>query len=171
MLTAMLLALLVQSSSDLPVSPPPSVAQPSAVMPQIHDIQTALAGRWEKISSSGMVFHDYMVRNLICSESVLPPPPRGDEKPALTLIMTDKPVSQVRCSFDYASELKKSSPSRLPAERQTPRRFSKREIDRVPKSQWQHEEHELVRISRTACLYMGRTPRDNECSDYWVILI
>jgi hypothetical protein len=161
MISAVLLALLVQSPSA-----PISAAEP---LPQIPDIQRALADNWIRISSSGMVVHDYAVRNLICSPSTLPPQPEVEEKDKLILLMSDKPVAQVRCSYDYAKVLQKSRSSKKRFIKPAARYFSDQELNRIPKQAWTHDERDLVRVSRTACRYMGRTPRDGECNDYWVI--
>jgi hypothetical protein len=163
-LTALILALLFQNSDGSSDG-----AQSAAPMPQAHDIQGALTDRWIKISSTGFVLHDYAVRNVRCVAIPVQPSINSDDTPKSLYSMSDKPVSQVRCSYDYASQRKRNARKQIVKHK--PRIFTERELKRIPAHMWFYEEREFLRISRTACLYMSRTPNPGECDDYWAAIL
>jgi hypothetical protein len=159
-LTALILALLLQNSDGVQVTEP---------MPKASDIQRALTDHWVKISSTGFVLQDYAVRNVKCAAIPLQPSINSDNTPKSLYSMSDKPVSQVKCNYDYASQRRRNAEKRMVKHK--PRIFTERELKRIPANMWFHEEREFVRISRTACLYMSRTPNQGECDDYWAAIL
>jgi hypothetical protein len=141
-------------------------------VPQAPDIGSALSDHWVRISSTGMSLHDYIVRGVRCVPVSLDQKYTEPAKDNPLDTMTDKAVSQVRCSYQYATKIsRKADFSKLPRMKRKPRLYSAHEIARIPEKLWRQEERDFVRLSRTPCLYMSRTPLPGECDDYWAVLL
>ncbi len=159
---SLLLALLVTTAEP--------AAPPAITLPEIPDIQFALEGHWIKISSSGYSFHDYAIRNLDCVNVPLVKDDKDPAKDGPFDKFADKPVAQAKCAFEVATvEKRKTKRNKSATFGIKPRQFSEREIKRIPENRWRREEREFVRVSRTVCQYMGRTPSVGECDDYWAV--
>jgi hypothetical protein len=163
----MILAVLLALQAPDPVAT--TVQEP---MPQVADVQYALASHWVMISSSGLMFHDYAVRNLTCTTIPLTLPnqatPNNND---LFSSMSDQAVSKAHCQFEYAVHTKywkKSKKVRF-GRNLNSKPLSKHQLNRISAKKWNVGNYDLVLMTRTACRYMGRTPDPDECNSYWVI--
>jgi hypothetical protein len=124
------------------------------------------------ISSSGMIFHDYAVRNLKCAALALP---EGDTSKPENIFssMSDKAVSKVHCDYDYAVVQKREKKlKKLKYGRDLiSKTYTKKQLSAISAKAWQRGNHDFTRMTRTACLYMGRTPNLGECDSYWLIVL
>jgi hypothetical protein len=158
MLSALLFALM---------QPNIAAIKPAATFPETADIQFALAMDWIMKSSSGIQFSDYAVRNLECAPVELKKPADGDEASQIWL-KPDIPTSYASCRFEYATQTMKKRNIDRKTHQPHVRRFSKRELKRIPETQWMKEEEVLVKYLRSSCKYRGRAPKPGECT-YWTI--
>ncbi len=161
MVSVITLALMLQASTT-PIEP--------ISKPQAPDIQSALSDHWVMISSTGISLSDYIVRNVRCVSAPLDQKYAEPAKDNTLKRVADIAVSQVSCSYEYATIISlKSRLSKPPRIKPKSKQHSQREISRIPEKLWQQGERNFVRISRTSCLYMSRTPNPGECDDYWAV--
>jgi hypothetical protein len=144
----------------------PIPANQAAVMPDTADIQYALASDWIMKSSSGIQFSDYAVRNLVCKPAELAESDKPEDKAPPVFLDPDTPIARASCTFEYAETKMKKRKKREGLYERNVRRFSERELERIPKNNWRKEERFLIRYSKTACMWMGRIPEPGECH-YW----
>jgi hypothetical protein len=146
----------------------PAVAGPA---PQAEDIRFALANNRIKISSSGMMIHDFAIRNIVCDAM-----PLADEyqqaKPDNPFIIADTALSQAKCSYEFAVIPLKNKPSdKISSFRKPAKPISAKEIRRIKENRWMTNERQFVRFNRKVCLMMSRTPMPGEYDDYWEVVL
>ena len=169
MLAAMLLVFAANTNMlALVVAENPSEAGPA---PQAEDIRFALTNNWIKISSSGMMIHDFAIRNIMCNAM-----PLADEyqqaKPDNPFVIADTALSQAKCSYEFAVIPLKNKPSdKISSFRKPPKPISEKEIRRIKENRWMTNERQFVRFNRKVCLMMSRTPLPGECDDYWEVVL